>query len=462
MAEMLRRPGRSASKSIVAATRSWLPRGDALPVEVWQRRHRGITLFAWAHLPILVLVPLLHHHSWSEALVNATAAGGLAALGSVRSLPREVLASAVTLSLLTSTALLIHTFHGLIEIHFHFFVVIAVIAMYQQWTPYLIGLAYVLVHHAVMGVMMPTAVYNHPTAIAHPVLFAAIHGGFVLAESMACLAYWQLNERALDGEREQRRQAENSNAALARANQELSDLMAMMAHDLRAPVTVINGTVEVVLDSWNDLDDDAKRGLTFRVGSAGTSLEQMLEETLTLAALDGEGLQGHPTAIDLETFVPDLVDSAFPADLVEVDLPALRDLTVHTDRQHLTQILTNVLGNATKYGEPPLRITARPGTGTASLLVSDAGPGVPAAFVPRLFERYTRADEARAGGQRGTGLGLYIVKTLAEANGGSIAYRDAAPHGAQFEIRLPATPAAVGSTTAQSPVTDLSPTTATA
>jgi signal transduction histidine kinase len=414
--------------------RAWLPRGNALPEPVWGSRHRGILAFAWLHVPVLALVAVLHHDAPVGAALGILGVGALAALGSFPALSRPVVSSATTSSLLLSTALLIHSFHGLIELHFHFFVVIAVVAMYQQWTPYLLALAYVVVHHAVMGVLMPMAVYNHPAAMEHPVLFAAIHGAFVLMESVACLMYWKATEQALDSEREQRQRAEEVSRALSEANREMADLMAMVSHDLRAPLTVINGTAELALESWGELDDSTRHAFMTTVGTAGHSLEEMLEETLTLSALDADGLSTRPVAVRLEEYLRGLHHTTFAGLDLRLDSPA--GATVLVDRQHLGQMVTNLLTNAVKYGAAPYAVTATVHDDEVELVVRDSGPGVEPAFVPRLFDRYTRSDDARRSDRRGTGLGLYIVRSLALANGGEISYRRNVPTGSEFVLRL--------------------------
>jgi len=87
---------------------------------------------------------------------------------------RAVLAS---LGLITASAVLVHLSGGYIEMHFHFFVMVVIIALYQDWIPFLLAIGYVVLHHGVVGVLLPTAVYNHPAAIAQPWLWAAVHGG---------------------------------------------------------------------------------------------------------------------------------------------------------------------------------------------------------------------------------------------------------------------------------------------
>jgi diguanylate cyclase (GGDEF)-like protein len=110
-------------------------------------------------------------------------------------LSRSVRAGFASLGMLTSSAVLIHISGGYIEFHFHFFVMVGVMALYQDWVPFLIAIAYVVLHHGTAGVLDPTSVYNHPDAWAHPWKWAGVHGAFILAASVASLTAWRLNER---------------------------------------------------------------------------------------------------------------------------------------------------------------------------------------------------------------------------------------------------------------------------
>ena len=416
-----------------------LPRGGALPEAAWESRHRGITLLAWLHVPVLAALSWFHTDLHAFTLVGLTLTSLLAAGGSGRELSQRVRSSSVTLSLLVSTALLIHLFHGLIEMHFHFFVVIAVVAMYQSWTPYLLALGFVVAHHGVMGLLMPMAVYNHSAAMAHPLGFSVLHGGFVLAESIACLAYWKSTEAAMDAERTQRRRAEDMGAHLATANQEISDLLAMMSHDLRAPVTVVNGYAAMALDSWKDFDDETHRQFVRKMGAAGRSLEEMLDDTLMMAAHDADGLHSRPVAVRVDEVVRAAL-SSLTSPLLQVDLTGLRSATALVDKGQLQQILTNLVTNASKYGCAPFALSTATDGDEVTIEVSDSGSGVPEEFVARLFDRYARSDEARRGSQKGSGLGLYIVRQLASSNGGEVSYQPREGGGSRFVVRLPRAP----------------------
>jgi diguanylate cyclase (GGDEF)-like protein/PAS domain S-box-containing protein len=107
---------------------------------------------------------------------------------------RRSASTLVSLGLITACALLVHVWHGAIEAHFLFFVTIVVLALYEDWIPFLVAVAYVVIHHGVMGALHPGGVYNHPDAQAHPWKWALIHGAFVAAAGVASVVAWRLNE----------------------------------------------------------------------------------------------------------------------------------------------------------------------------------------------------------------------------------------------------------------------------
>ncbi|HEX2104595.1 MAG TPA: EAL domain-containing protein [Solirubrobacteraceae bacterium] len=130
-------------------------------------------------------------------LIDVSAIVVAAAVASRGALGRRVRSLAAALGLVTSSAILVHFWGGTIEAHFHFFVVIPVLALYQDWAPFMFALLYVVVHHGVLGAVDPGSVYNHPDAVAQPWRWALIHGGFVLGASAASLVSWRGNEQLL-------------------------------------------------------------------------------------------------------------------------------------------------------------------------------------------------------------------------------------------------------------------------
>ena len=118
-----------------------------------------------------------------------------------------------------------------------------------------------------------------------------------------------------------------------------------------------------------------------------------------------------------------------------VDIDPALEATV--DPGVFDRILSNLVTNALRYGGPPITVFAGQVDGRLKVAVEDRGEGVPTEFVPALFERFSRSDSARPKGP-GTGLGLAIARSYAEAHQGELAYREAEPHGARFEVVLPA------------------------
>jgi signal transduction histidine kinase len=245
--------------------------------------------------------------------------------------------------------------------------------------------------------------------------------------------------------------------ALRTANQTSADMVAMLSHDVRQPLTTIINYSQLVLEDWqhtvstviasdqavhpapadtprsppDDADIPASLG---RVIGAAHRLNRLVDDVLATARLDAIPTH-HARPVLVEQIIAEAVnDSGAPGMLI--DAGAVETVWAYADPTHLRQIVANLIGNALKYGAPPVTVTARSVGDLVSVEVADAGPGVPAEFVDRLFDRFTRATTATA--VHGSGFGLYIVQRLAEANGGQISYQPGQPTGACFTLTLPA------------------------
>jgi diguanylate cyclase (GGDEF)-like protein/PAS domain S-box-containing protein len=137
---------------------------------------------------------------------------------------------------LLASAAIVHLSAGAIEAHFHFFVMIIVVALYQDWVPFLLAVGFVVIEHGVLGVLDPTAMYDHPDAWAEPWKWALIHGAFVLAACAALLAHWRLSELT---QRDLRRSeveaalgAQNATLAAQRQSEEKFRSLVQHARDL--------------------------------------------------------------------------------------------------------------------------------------------------------------------------------------------------------------------------------------
>jgi diguanylate cyclase len=163
---------------------------------MWRRRHRAVTVLLWLHVPALALFGLLRGLG-PHVLVDAALPAAFALIASNPRSSRTVRSIAGSLGLVSCSALLVHIWGGTIEAHFSFFVVVSLLMLYQDWIPFLIAIAFVVLHHGVLGTLMPDAVFAHDAARQQPWMWALVHGGFVVAAAAANVASWRANEQLL-------------------------------------------------------------------------------------------------------------------------------------------------------------------------------------------------------------------------------------------------------------------------
>lgn len=186
----------SGLRRLASLARTGLPQGGSLPEEVWRRRHRAILFLLWGHVVGVPVFALIRGFSPVHSLVEGGAVVVFAALAIQPVGGRKFRSAMAALGLLTSSAVLVHLSGGTIEMHFHFFVMVGVLTLYEDWLPFLLAIGYVVVHHGLIGAISPETVFNHPAARAHPWTWAAIHGGFIMAAAAAYVVSWRLTEQA--------------------------------------------------------------------------------------------------------------------------------------------------------------------------------------------------------------------------------------------------------------------------
>ncbi|HEX8645551.1 MAG TPA: PP2C family protein-serine/threonine phosphatase [Thermoleophilaceae bacterium] len=234
------------------AVTSLLPKGQTLPPSVFEIRHRWITRLLWMHVVGLPIFGIARDYQVLHALLEALPLLVLA-LAATFARGRRLRASLTAIGLLTSSAILVHLWDGAIEAHFHFFLMIPVLALYEDWLPFLLSVAYVAVHHGAAGAIQPEAVYNHTSAQEHPWRWAAIHGIFVAGASAIAIASWRFNEqmRAQAG-REMGKRAEAEAVAAALSRSLRPDVLPPLAHGTVAARYLPAGTRDIGGD-WYDV-----------------------------------------------------------------------------------------------------------------------------------------------------------------------------------------------------------------
>jgi diguanylate cyclase (GGDEF)-like protein len=185
---------RQVFRGRLAALGRVLPRGRYTPHRVWVRRHRMLTVVLYAHAAALTVLALALGYAPDHAWIDALPVAALAVAASVPVLGRRLRTAATALGLLTASAVLVHLTHGLTESHFHFFVMLALITLYQEWMPFLLAFGYVVVHHAAMGLLAPERVFSTPEAERRPLLWALLHGAYILAAALANVYTWRVAE----------------------------------------------------------------------------------------------------------------------------------------------------------------------------------------------------------------------------------------------------------------------------
>jgi len=222
-----------------------------------------------------------------------------------------------------------------------------------------------------------------------------------------------------------------------RADRRKTDFVSVASHELRTPISVVHGIAATLNARIDDLDQRQVHALLGTLVQQTDRLRDLADQLLDLSRIESGSLGLQP-----ERFRPrDRLGELLPRiaggreDDVRIDFDS--ELELVTDPVAFERVAANLILNALRYGEPPVEVRGEDGK-RFRLVVEDHGEGVPAAFVPHLFERFSRSDDTRRAGAPGTGLGLSIACAYAEALGGHLAYEDADPHGARFILSLPA------------------------
>ncbi len=220
------------------------------------------------------------------------------------------------------------------------------------------------------------------------------------------------------------------------------DFVANVSHELRTPLSILRGYLETLLE--NPEQPPAELLRIFEVMERHSNrLNLLVDDVLSLARLEGPGM-----ALDLTTIRPALFlrgimrdwEKKFAVKQIEAQLDAPDDLPpLEADEARLQEVIYNLLDNAVKYSAAGGKIAVRATSsdGQLDLSVSDNGAGIPAVDLPRIFERFYRADKARHRDLGGTGLGLSIVKHIVQLHGGSVEAESELGRGTTVRVRLP-------------------------
>jgi two-component system OmpR family sensor kinase len=223
-----------------------------------------------------------------------------------------------------------------------------------------------------------------------------------------------------------------------RTERQLRQFVADASHELRTPLTTLRGYTDLYRAGGLD-EDAALEQAMMRINTESRRMAELVEDMLLLARLD----QGRPLAserVSMSELVEDAVNDARavePDRQVNAHIDGGMDVLGDADR--LRQVVGNLFTNVRVHTPPstPIDVNLSAHDGRCRLAVSDHGPGVDPAHVAHIFDRFYRADQGRSRDRGGSGLGLSIAASVAEAHGGAIAYSETPGGGATFTVELP-------------------------
>jgi signal transduction histidine kinase len=247
-------------------------------------------------------------------------------------------------------------------------------------------------------------------------------------------------------------------SARARLDRRHADLIATVAHELRSPLTSVKGFTATLLAKWERFSDDQRKLMLESVNTDADRVTRLISELLDIARIDSGRLQLARHPVDLPELVAHQLAGMTAAGVEEdqfvVSLGQVPRVLADSDK--LRQVLANLLENAVRHGGGRIHITVGcvtyPGDasdaddvdgageaadaaatpGVVEVVIADEGPGIPEEMMDRVFTRFWRGNR-----RGGTGLGLYIVKGIVEAHGGTITVGRAPGGGASFRFTLP-------------------------
>jgi PAS domain S-box-containing protein len=229
-------------------------------------------------------------------------------------------------------------------------------------------------------------------------------------------------------------------AERARHERGRADLVSTVAHELRSPLTSVKGFTATLLAKWHRFNDDQKRVMLETVNSDADRVTRLITELLDVSRIEAGRLEMRRQVVDVVEEARKIIAGRVaagesPGRFELVVLGELPEMWLDPDK--IDQILGNLVENAVRHGAGTVTIVVEPDASTrgAVVAVRDEGEGIPPEAAQRVFRQFWRGHGQPRGG---TGLGLYIVKGLVEAHGGTIAVRRAPSGGAEFRFSLPA------------------------
>jgi signal transduction histidine kinase len=355
-----------------------------------------------AHAVVLPFFGIAMGYPVVHSVVEGGLVPGALALAAQAPGPRKLRAGLVSFGLLSCSALLVHFSGGYIEAHFHFFIVVVIIGLYEDWLPFGLAFAYVVLHHGVGGTIDPGSIYNHPDAQAHPWRWAAIHGAAISLAGALSIGAWKLNEEL---------RAEKLKASRARLVAAGDESRRRIERDLHDGAQQQLVSLVFALRSAEAGVPSARPELRTRLSDIADGLASVLEELQDIS----RGI--HPAVLSEGGLGPALRALARRSP-IPVELEVRGDRRLHEDVELATYyVASEALTNAAKHAQ-------------ASRVHVDLD-------AKNALVRLSIRDDGVGGAALGGGSGLVGLRDRVEALGGTIEIESPVGEGTSLLAEIP-------------------------
>jgi signal transduction histidine kinase len=400
-----------------ARVRAFLPRGNTLDEETFGRRHLLLCWILGLHVPGLfafgVWLDVGPQHAALEVVVPA-ACLVFARLGREH---RRLSSFFVAAGLVYCSSVLVHLSYGSIEAHFHFFILIGLIALYQDWVPFLWNAVFTVVSHGIGGTLDPERMYNHAAGQHRPWVWALIHGVSVLAACIGVLVFWRSNENVQG--RALRLADDLANSELGKVQVEADRRRAMsqlLVNLARRNQSLLNRQLSLLAElEQREVEPDALASL-FQLDHVATRIRRNAESLLVLSGDEPPRRWGRPVPL------PEVVRAA------AAEVEDYRRVEIMVDERlevagravaDLAHLLAELIENATMFSPPksPVRVRSHmaPSTTPAHVIsIEDTGIGMSEANRQAANVILASTDDV---GTLESRLGFHVVSRLARRYG---------------------------------------------
>ena len=215
------------------------------------------------------------------------------------------------------------------------------------------------------------------------------------------------------------------------------DFISTVSHELRTPLTSIRGFAQTMLLSWDKLDDNSKKKFLEIIEQQSNRLIHLVENILSVTKIPNENLVLKKIGINesVRTAVQ-LVKQKYPEHKFTTDMK--KTLEIFADSEKLQQILINIIENACKYSEPEteVKIIVTSDDKNVYIKIRDKGIGIDEEYAEKIFQKFSRIDNPLTRKTQGSGLGLFITKSLTEKMNGTISFKNL-EKGTEFQLKFP-------------------------